>query len=70
MLHIAHKGGLREVSYVQSLISKVAGQEEKRAQQLLSVGLALSSIWEKARARDGQREVTGDKGEWALFCKG
>jgi hypothetical protein len=31
------------------------------AQQLFSVGLALSSIWEKARARDGQREGVGDK---------
>jgi hypothetical protein len=39
-------------------------------QQLLSVGVALSSIWEKARARDRQREVTGDKGQWALFFKG
>jgi hypothetical protein len=39
-------------------------------QQLLSVGLALSSIWEKARAKDRQREVVGDKGQWALFCKG
>jgi hypothetical protein len=69
MLHIAHKGGSREVSHVQSLISRLAGQEEKMAQQLLLVGLALSSIWEKARARDGQREVAGDKGQWALFCK-
>jgi hypothetical protein len=24
----------------------------------------------EARARGGQREVTGDKGQWALFCKG
>jgi hypothetical protein len=36
------------------------------AQQLLSAGLALSSIWEKARARDGQREVAGDKGQWGF----
>jgi hypothetical protein len=40
------------------------------AQQLLSAGLALSSIWEKARARDGQREGVGDKEPWALICKG
>jgi hypothetical protein len=34
-------------------------------QQLLPVGLVLGSIWEKARARDGQREVAGDKAaEW------
>jgi hypothetical protein len=33
-----------------SLISRVAGRE-KKAQQLLSAGLVLSSIWEKARAR-------------------
>jgi hypothetical protein len=32
-------------------------------QQLFLVGLALSSIREKARARDGQREVAGDKGQ-------
>jgi hypothetical protein len=40
------------------------------AQQVFSVGLALSSIWEKARARGRQREVVGDKEQWALFCKG
>jgi hypothetical protein len=40
------------------------------AQQPLSAGLSLSSSWEKARARDRQREVAGDKGQWALFCKG
>jgi hypothetical protein len=34
-----------------SLISRLAGQE-KMVQQLLLVGLDLSSIWEKARARD------------------
>jgi hypothetical protein len=34
-------------------------------QQLLSAGFTLSSIWEKARARDRQREVAGDKGQWA-----
>jgi hypothetical protein len=39
-------------------------------QQLFLVGLALSSIWEKAGVRSGQREVAGDKGQWALFCKG
>jgi hypothetical protein len=52
-----------------SLISRLASRE-KMVQQLLSVGLALSSIWEKARARDGQREVAGDKEQWALFYKG
>jgi hypothetical protein len=31
---------------------KNASQEEKMVQQLLSAGLALSSIWEKARARE------------------
>jgi hypothetical protein len=54
------------------------------AKQLLSVGLALNSIWEKARARDGQgmrlaaearprdgqKLVVGDKEQWTLFCKG
>jgi hypothetical protein len=53
-----------------SLTSRLADQEEKMVQQLLSVGLALSCIWEKARARDGQREVARDKGQWALFFKG
>jgi hypothetical protein len=52
-----------------SFISRLVGRE-KMVQQLLSAGLALSSIWEKARARGGQREVAGDKGQWALFCKG
>jgi hypothetical protein len=52
-----------------SLISRLAGQE-KMAQQLLSAGLALSSIWEKARARDGQREVAGDKGQWGFVLQG
>jgi hypothetical protein len=40
------------------------------AQQLLSVGLDLSSIWEKARARDRQREVAGDKGQWGFVLQG
>jgi hypothetical protein len=39
-------------------------------QQLLSAGLALSSIWEKARARDRQREVAGGKGQWSFFLQG
>jgi hypothetical protein len=52
-----------------SLISRVAGRE-KMAQQLLSADLALSSIWEKARARDGQREVAGDKGQWGFVLQG
>jgi hypothetical protein len=45
----AHKSYLMS----KSLISRLAGQE-KMVQQLLSAGLALSSIWEKTRARDGQ----------------
>jgi hypothetical protein len=40
------------------------------AQQLLSVGLALSSIREKAGARDRQREVAGDKGQWGFVLQG
>jgi hypothetical protein len=52
-----------------SLISRLAGQE-KMVQELLSVCLALSSIWEKARARDGQREVAGDKGQWGFVLQG
>jgi hypothetical protein len=48
-----------------SLISRLAGQE-KMMQQLLLAGLGLSSIWEKARARDRQREVAGDKGQWVF----
>jgi hypothetical protein len=39
-------------------------------QQLLSAGLALSSIWEKARARDRQREVARDKGQWGFVLQG
>jgi hypothetical protein len=70
MPHVTHKGGSREVSHVQSLISRLAGQEEKIPQQLFSKGLALSSIWEKARARDGQREVAGDKGQWGFVLQG
>jgi hypothetical protein len=54
----------------ESLISRLAGQEEKVAQQLFLVGLALSSIWEKARARDQQREVAGDKGQWGFVLQG
>jgi hypothetical protein len=38
--------------------------------QLLSSGLALSSIWEKVGARDGQREVAGDKGQWGFVLQG
>jgi hypothetical protein len=53
-----------------SLISRLAGREEKMAQQLLLVGLALSSIWENARARDGQTEVAGDKGQWGFVLQG
>jgi hypothetical protein len=68
--HTAHKRGSREVSHVQSLISRLAGREEKMVQQLLSVGLALSSILEKARARHRQREVVGDKGHWGFVLQG
>jgi hypothetical protein len=39
-------------------------------QQLLLAGLALSSIWEKERVRDGQREVAGDKGQWGFVLQG
>jgi hypothetical protein len=42
------------------------------AQQLLSVGLDLSSTLEKARARDKQREERWQeiRDSGALFCKG
>jgi hypothetical protein len=40
------------------------------AQKLLSAGLAVSSIWEKARARDRQREVAGEKGQWSFVLQG
>jgi hypothetical protein len=40
------------------------------AQQLLSAGLALSSMLEKTRARDGQRKVAGDKGQWGFVLQG
>jgi hypothetical protein len=52
-----------------SLISRLAG-EKKMVQQLLLVGLVLSSIWEKARARDGKRDVAGDKGQWGFVLQG
>jgi hypothetical protein len=52
-----------------NLISRLAGLE-KMAQQLFSMGLVLSSIWEKARARDGQRDVAGDKGQWGFILQG
>jgi hypothetical protein len=45
-------------------------QKKKMAQQLFSGGLALSSIWEKRRAREGQREVAGDKGPWGFVLQG
>jgi hypothetical protein len=69
MPHTTHKGGSREVSHVQKF-NKQAGWPRKMAQQLRSEGLALSSIWEKARSRGRQRKVAGDKEQWALFCKG
>jgi hypothetical protein len=40
------------------------------AQQILLVGLALSSIWEKARARGRQRDMAGDKGQWGFVLQG
>jgi hypothetical protein len=67
--HTAHKEGSREVSHVQKF-NKQAGWPRKMVQQLLLADLALNSIWEKARNRDRQREVAGDKGQWSLFCKG
>jgi hypothetical protein len=39
-------------------------------QQLFLVGLALSSIWEKAMARDRQRQVAGDKGQGGFVLQG
>jgi hypothetical protein len=69
-LHTTHKGGSREVAHVQSLISRLAGRELKMVQQLLSGGQALSSIWEKERAREEQREVAGDKGQWGFVLQG
>jgi hypothetical protein len=41
--HTTHKGGSRGLAHVQSLLSRLASRE-KKAQQLLSAGLALSSI--------------------------
>jgi hypothetical protein len=52
-----------------SLINRLTGQE-KMAQQPLSEDLALSSIWEKARTRDRQREEAGDKGQWGFVLQG
>jgi hypothetical protein len=40
------------------------------AKQLFSAGLVLSSIWGKTRARDGQREVSGDKGQCGFVLQG
>jgi hypothetical protein len=39
-------------------------------QQLFLAGLALSSMLEKARAMDRQREVAGDKGQWGFVLQG
>jgi hypothetical protein len=52
-----------------SLISRLVGQE-KMVQQLLSADLALSCVWEKARARDWQRDMAGDKGQWGFVLQG
>jgi hypothetical protein len=70
MPHITHKGGLREASHVQKFYKQAGWPRRKMAQQLFSAGLALSSIWEKARARDRQREVAGDKGQWGFVLQG
>jgi hypothetical protein len=67
--HTTHKGGSQESFHVQSLINRLAGQEGKMAQQLLSASLALSSIWEKAKIRDRQREVAGDRGQWGFVLQ-
>jgi hypothetical protein len=67
--HTTHKGGSREVSHVEKF-NKQAGWQRKMVHQLFLVGLALSSIWEKARARDQQREVAGDKGQWGFVLQG
>jgi hypothetical protein len=40
------------------------------AQKHLLAGLALSSKLEKAKARDRQREVAGDKGQWGFVLQG
>jgi hypothetical protein len=52
-----------------SLISRLAGRE-KMVQQHQQAGLALSSICEKARARDGLKEVAGDKRQWGFVLQG
>jgi hypothetical protein len=69
MPHTTCKGGSGEVSYVQKF-NKQVGWREKMVQQFLLVGLVLSSIWEKARARDGKRDVAGDKGQWGFVLQG
>jgi hypothetical protein len=51
-------------------IKQTGWQKKKMAQQPLLAGLALSSIWEKARARDRQREEAGDKGQWGFVLQG
>jgi hypothetical protein len=40
------------------------------AQQLFLVGLALSSIWEKARAMMSKERWQEIRDSGALFCKG
>jgi hypothetical protein len=70
--HIAHKGGSRELSHVQKF-NKQAGWPRKGKEKWRAAflgGLALSSIWEKARARDGQREVAEVKGQWGFVLQG
>jgi hypothetical protein len=56
----AHESYLMSKSLIGWLAEK---GKRKMAQQLFSAGLALSSMLEKARARDGQREVARDKGQ-------
>jgi hypothetical protein len=70
--HIAHKGGSRELSHVQKF-NKQAGWPRKGKEKWRAAflgGLALSSIWEKARTGDRQREVAGDKGQWGFVLQG
>jgi hypothetical protein len=70
MPHTAHKGGSREVSHVQKINKQAGWLRKKMVQQLLLADLALSSIWEKAKASDRQRGVAGDKGQWGFVLQG
>jgi hypothetical protein len=68
--HTAHKRRLTRGISCPKFNKQAGWPRRKNATAASSVGLALNSIWEKARARDGQRDVVGDKGNGALFCKG